>query len=86
MRHGQRAGGPTNSAEGRQAGLVGNCGSGCCAGIIHNNMHPTPGPPASMRCFSVRPSGPGGARAPSLCFRGTNATTSSCIHCDQGLY
>ncbi len=40
-------------------------------------------PPASMRCFSVRPSRPGGARAPSLCPRGTYATTASCMYWDQ---
>lgn len=39
--------------------------------------------PASMSCFSVRPPGPGGARAPSLCPRGTYATTASCMHYDE---
>ncbi len=36
------------------------------------------GPPAVMRCLCVLPSGPGFARAPSTCPRGTYATTETC--------
>lgn len=56
VRHGQHARGPTHSAGRLQAALVGNCGSGCCASIIHNEQYPGQPRPTCEHALLLRAS------------------------------